>query len=327
MQKEFGGYLPLELPDGKEYIDRYAGVQVLRLNCGRNAIAAALLGVKAKKVYIPHYNCDVVRETVEKYEIPFEKYLLDDKMQPSGVTLDEQEWLLYPNYFGALTESEAEAIADRFGRVIFDNTQAFFAPPVRRAGCFNVYSPRKFIGLIDGAYLIWDNDVRIDDSIYRQDVSWERGAFLLKSQELGTNAAYQDNMQSKTQLGDEILRMSVLTRKMLSGADYDRIRCARRRNLSVLKKHLDPVNQLPFSVDGDLMNYPLYIENDALRAKLVSQKIYVPQWWKYVIPLTPADSVENRLSRWLLPLPIDQRYSEADMETLAEMVLNAYESC
>ena len=39
MQREFGGYLPLELPHGQEL---YTGAGVLRLNCGRNAIVAAL---------------------------------------------------------------------------------------------------------------------------------------------------------------------------------------------------------------------------------------------------------------------------------------------
>ena len=32
MQREFGGYLPLELPHGQEL---YTGAGVLRLNCGR----------------------------------------------------------------------------------------------------------------------------------------------------------------------------------------------------------------------------------------------------------------------------------------------------
>ncbi len=38
MQREFGGYLPLELPHGQEL---HTGAGVLRLNCGRNTIVAA----------------------------------------------------------------------------------------------------------------------------------------------------------------------------------------------------------------------------------------------------------------------------------------------
>ena len=50
MQREFGGYLPLELPHGQEL---YTGAGVLRLNCGRNAIVAALRDAGAKKSTLP----------------------------------------------------------------------------------------------------------------------------------------------------------------------------------------------------------------------------------------------------------------------------------
>ena len=46
MQREFGGYLPLELPHGQEL---YTGAGVLRLNCGRNAIVAAPCATRAQK--------------------------------------------------------------------------------------------------------------------------------------------------------------------------------------------------------------------------------------------------------------------------------------
>lgn len=61
MQREFGGYLPLELPHGQEL---YTGAGVLRLNCGRNAVVAALRDAGAKKVYLPYYNCNTVYDAV-----------------------------------------------------------------------------------------------------------------------------------------------------------------------------------------------------------------------------------------------------------------------
>ena len=45
------------------------------------------------------------------------------------------------------------------------------------------------------------------------------------------------------------------------------------------------------------------------------------QWWKYLLDVLPADSVESRLSRYLLPLPLDQRYTPDDMRELAALVL------
>ena len=71
MQREFGGYLPLELPHGQEL---YTGAGVLRLNCGRNAIVAALRDAGAKKVYLPYYNCNTVYDDVTRAGFAVEHY-------------------------------------------------------------------------------------------------------------------------------------------------------------------------------------------------------------------------------------------------------------
>lgn len=77
MQREFGGYLPLELPHGQEL---YTGAGVLRLNCGRNAIVAALRDAGAKKVYLPYYNCNTVYDAVTRAGFAVERYPLDARV-------------------------------------------------------------------------------------------------------------------------------------------------------------------------------------------------------------------------------------------------------
>ena len=64
---------------------------------------------------------------------------------------------------------------------------------------------------------------------------------------------------------------------------------------------------------------------DGLRGRLIKNKVYVSQWWKYLLELLPADSVEADYSRYLLPLPIDQRYTPDDMRALAALVLQLKE--
>ena len=69
------------------------------------------------------------------------------------------------------------------------------------------------------------------------------------------------------------------------------------------------------------MVYPFLCSVDGLRGRLIQNKVYVSQWWKYLLDVLPADSVESRLSRYLLPLPLDQRYTPDDMRELAALVL------
>ena len=326
MMKEYGGYLPLELNEREEYFDRFPAASVARFNCGRSAIVAAVKAVKPRKLYIPFYNCVAVRDALDAHGIAYEQYLLDNALEPRVETLGEGEWILYVNYFGTSSKEKKERIAAKYKNVIFDNTQAFYTEPILDGSCMNVYSPRKFIGLIDGGYLVWSGGRDVCED-YPVDVSWERGAFLLKSIELGTNAAYRDNLDSKECFAGGIRRMSVLTQRMLRSVDYDELSARRDENYRTLIERFGRYNQLELPMEGYApFVYPLLIEDPELRRKIVGKKIYVPQWWKYLLDEVPEDSVEARLSRWLLPLPVDHRYTQQDMTDMADEIVSCIES-
>lgn len=321
MMKEYGGYLPLELNSSGELFDRYENAHVARFNSGRSAIVAAVLSVCPGRLFIPHYNCSVVREALEREGAPYQQYALDDSLEPVIDNFGENDWLVYVNYFGTMSERKIIGIAEKYRNVIFDNTQAFYARPVLDGNCMNAYSPRKFVGLADGGYLVWSGSREVNEA-YPLDVSWERAGFLLKSAELGTNAAYRDNLESKVCLADGIKRMSLLTRRMLASVDYDSLARVRDRNYRVLIDRLKSVNLLGLPMEGYApFVYPLLVEDPALRKKVVDRKIYVPQWWKYLLDEVPEDSVEAKLSKWLLPLPVDHRYSVRDMNDIADIIL------
>lgn len=320
MKKEYGGYLSLELQNGREYFDRYSNIDVARFNCGRNAIAAALLAVKPKRIFIPYYVCDVVRQTLSKYGIPFELYFINRDFEPIVDGLCEGEWLLYANYFGTQSDSKIRRIAKQYRRVIFDNTQAFYADPVLEDQCFNVYSPRKFFGVIDGAYLVWNGWTKVSID-YPVDISWDRGLFLLKSAELGTNEAYQENLDSMNCFSDGIKLMSQLTEKMLCAIDYQGAGEKRQNNYETLIQEFMDINLLHIPLKGYApFVYPLFIKKEGLRRQLIDHRIYVSQWWKYLLDEVPKNSWEAELSEWLFPLPIDQRYKKEDMLEMSSII-------
>ena len=57
------------------------------------------------------------------------------------------------------------------------------------------------------------------------------------------------------------------------------------------------------------------------RDALIDAGVRLPLFWPEVIETTDAATTENRLARTLLPLPIDQRYTERDMEQLVKWIL------
>lgn len=314
--KEYGGYLPLELTSKKEY---YHGEDVLPLNCGRSAIYYALRDANPSKVYIPHYNCQSVIEAVKRSGVKFEFYFLNEDFEPIDIQLKKNEYILWVNYFGIFSNEKANKIIKQYKNVIIDNTQAFYSKPNQEA--YNIYSCRKFFGVSDGAYLIKKN-LKIKN--LEQATSYQTSMQLIKSIDLGTNEGYQEYLYAEDHIFNEAKRMSKFTQKILSSIEYESIKTIRNRNFLNIHEKLKKINQLSDKITITLqtpMIYPLLVKDKYLRKKLIENNIYVPQWWQYLIEQLEKNTFESYLSSYLFPLPIDQRYNEEDMNTIAGFIL------
>lgn len=319
IMKEYGGYLPLERSIRQEYYNE-GSYNLLRLNSGRTAISVALNLSSAKKVYIPVYNCISVENELKKRSIAYEFYNIDRDFLPVNVSLEKDEYLLYINYFGITPKECIEQIKKTYVNVIFDNTQAFFARPV--LDCYNCYSCRKFIGVSDGSYLI-KKDIDASKLSLKKDYSYKRAEYLLKCIDCGTNAAYSEHLLCEDDIAQDILEMSNLTRYILSSIDYEAVKYKRLANFNYTHKILCNINELNIHLEEQIpMVYPLLIKNSNLRKILVDNKIYVPQWWKWIINSDISNDWEKYLSEFLIPIPIDQRYNQSDMDYILKIILD-----
>ena len=316
MQKEYGGYLPLELQHGNEY---YKGENVISLNCARYAIVYAIQDAEYKKIYIPHYMCESIQQTLFRERIAYETYHIDEQFFPLNVKLQKGECILYPNYFGIFSECHIRKIVSQFKNVILDNTQAFFSKPFMEV--YNVYSCRKFFGVTDGAYLI---KAGIKQRELQRDESAGRASHLLISMEQGTNAAYAQSLISENQISQSpMCEMSRLTHYILDGIDYQQVVQKRQRNYDSIVAWLQKKGFLNVKRPSECvpMIYPLYCSNVNARKILLENHVYVPQWWKYLLNSAETSRFERKLSVGVLPLPIDQRYDEKDMCNMMSMII------
>lgn len=71
------------------------------------------------------------------------------------------------------------------------------------------------------------------------------------------------------------------------------------------------------------MVYPLLIEREELRHVLKANHIFVGQWWKYLLEEPGPSAFEKRLSRYLLPIQIDQRYGPRELDDTAGVIAEA----
>lgn len=323
-KKEYGGYLPLEVraADNNLWFDKYKDGKYTALNSGRACITAALLFEKAKRVHIPYYNCHVVEKMLSNYSFTTIKYYLDDEFMPIISDYDADcDWVVYVDYFGINNHEKKKHVIEKYKRVILDNTQAFFAEPFLYDTVYNVYSCRKFIGVADGAFLMYSKDKEFSIDC-EKDISFERYISLLKSIEMGTNAGYKENLLAEESIGYTIKSMSDLTLRILKTVDYQSIRIKRQNNFNLLHEKLNVVNEFKFDyADSTPMIYPLLVSNKSIRQQLVEDKVYVPQWWKYLLTKVKPNSIESKFSNYLIPLPIDQRYTFNDMLEIHNTVI------
>ena len=309
-----GGYFSLELPLTGEY-----HAQAIPLNTGRNALEHVLRCRGYQCVHVPYYLCDVVYEPFHKLGIEYRHYHIDDHLELAGPpALAEGEALLYVNYFG-LKDTYVALLAEKYGqRLIVDNTQAFYSRPL--PGIDTFYTCRKFFGVPDGAYLYTTAQA---DFTLEQDISYDRMTFLCKRIDQGAEAGYRDfRAESANLVGQDIKRMSHLTRRLMQSIDYEAAARRRRDNYDLLHQALAPTNLLHLerSADSVPMIYPYMTHRDDLRQLLIQQKVFVAQYWGSVLLSAPEGCFEQSLARCMLPLPIDQRYGPEHMQRIIALL-------
>lgn len=118
------------------------------LNSARNCLKYILRAYKIPKIHLPYYICPVVRQAIREENVKMEFYHIDKFFMPTK-NFAEDEYILYPNYFG-LCDEQAENLSKKNKNLILDNAHAFFAP---KKGLASFSSPRKFFNVNDGGIL------------------------------------------------------------------------------------------------------------------------------------------------------------------------------
>lgn len=307
--EEIGNYFSLEtvnMPtnwlDGK-----------IALNSGRNALRYIVRLYKIKKISVPVYTCAFVWEALkaENCEITF--YHIDRNLVPI-VDFAADDFVLYNNYFG-VCEQQVKKLAKKYKNLIIDNTQALYSLQKGR-GAF--YSLRKFFGVPDGG-LAWCDGCLNEN--FEEAVSYHLCTHLLKTYDMGVDASYMNFMKNEIALDNTpIKKMSNLTKTLLRNFDYKKSRKIRLENFKILHKELKKTNELKIDLAKDdvPMVYPYLIKNELLREKLKENKVCLINCWCDIDKYLSDD--EKYLKKYLLPLPMDQRYGKKDMERILKII-------
>ena len=308
-----GGYFGLELQSGNHY---HNGSNCIKLNTGRNCLEYLLKVTNYSKIYLPYFTCDVLLEPLVKLNRSYEFYCVDENLEPvfDYNKITAEEGFLYTNYFG-LKDRFIYDLGTKVSNLIIDNAQSFFSAPLN--GVTTFYSPRKFFGVSDGAYLYCNKEI---NEVLERDISYNRMSHLLIRKDVSAEAGYSSFVFNDKGLENQpIKRMSVLTESILGTLDYESIAKKRIENYIFLDNALKHCNLLSLQLGKESvpMVYPFWTKNLNLKKRLLENKIYTATYWPNVKEWCEEESLEYRLANEVVYLPIDQRY---DMGCIGFMI-------
>jgi len=316
---EIGSFIELDLRQTGEY---FKSDQIARLNSGRAGIFYSLQLLGVSKLYIPYYQCPSVFSFLEKKGVEVVRYYLDSSLMPQISTNEKDSAVLIVNYFGLFDSEKLIEIAAKFKNAIIDNSQAFYTKPIDNL--LNIYSPRKFFGVPDGCYVI-GKDAKKIEHLFEKDFSATTSGFLLKRIELGCNAIYSERQKNEERIEQsDVMQMSQLTLSLLLSIDYKKIKQKRQANFKLAHKLFKKFNMLNIEgligTEATPMVYPLLIEQENIVAILKDSNIYTGRWWAHVLKSVDNTKIEHKLSKYMIPIPIDQRYGTKEIKLIHSII-------
>ena len=317
MQKEIGGYFEFEKLINNEY---YPGL--VKLSSANASLLYAIDVKKIRKIYLPYYLCDSVQKTCKQAKVEVEYYNIDKSFLPLfNKQLVDGEYLYIVNYYGFLSNGEIHEYKIKYkNQIIIDNVQAFFQKPVE--GVITLYSCRKYFGVPDGAYLSIDKKL---DKELEYESALNKTTHLIGRLEKNASDYYQAYLDNESRFYSvETRKMSKLSENIMGAIDYEFVIEQRNDNFNYLNQNLSEINLLrldKYSVKAPFC-FPLLVENGVeLRKKLISSDVYIPTLWPNI---DENQSFECGLTKNLLQIPCDQRYSVNDLDVIINLIGDNY---
>ena len=287
------------------------------------------LGIRT--ILIPEYVCDSVVEAVRQSTLEIKTYPITDALQMDTNTLGKLDAkntaILIVNYFGmADAESQKQYIRTNYpdAIIIEDDVQAYYAYQ-KPLGVehFKFTSLRKWFAVPDGGLVKTKYPMPIAANENTFAATKMAGATLKRIREyLNHDEIYLEMLQRGEEMIDANLErgLSDIAQRLMATIDTEQIAQQRLRNAHVLRerlKHIPLVKELmEQSEDAVPLFIPIYVNNrDEVRRAMFDAGIFCPVHW-------PNQQTEHAqaLAQHELSLIIDQRYDEADMNRIVEII-------
>jgi dTDP-4-amino-4,6-dideoxygalactose transaminase len=245
----------------------------------------------------------------------------------------ENDIVVFIDYFGFKDWDQAgELLAGTGAWVVEDASHALLNSSFSECAHYVIFSPRKFLGVPDGGILIARRNapIPIVDLPPVPSNWWLEAmtASLLRAEfdRHGGDRKWFQLFQRTEPYGPiEPCQMSQLSELILKHyGGYSECARKRRDNFRSLARLLANVAIYVDLPDETVpLGFPVRLSNrDAVQRYFFAHDIFPPVHWN-LIGLVPDEYYEShQLALQILTLPIDQRYGEAEMNRMSELLKN-----
>lgn len=262
--------------------------QIVKLNSARNCLRYIIRAYNISDIYIPYYICPTIKIALRKEGIKIKFYHIDKNFMPV-CEFRENDFILYPNYFGICTKN-IENLEKKYKNLIVDNAHSFYSKPYGLAS-FN--SLRKFFqpnyGIKNGAYLytnkLLNEKFDISENYETVEYNFE-------------NIVKNENLLDK----EDVKTISETTETMMKNIDFEEEKQKRLSNFYKYHELYSNKNELNINLQKNEIPfvYPLLTKDEKIGYELEKQGLMIFRYWSGI----PKNYDEYDFYRYLVPIPI-----------------------
>jgi len=305
---------------------------------GRSALFFLLKNLECKSIWIPSFLCNSVLAVINKCRIKISFYEIDLKFRIANETWVDDitpcDCVLFVEYFGFETSRNLiNKTKEKGAKNIIDRAHSFLSLIRYENIDFEIFSPRKLIGIPFGSILIDVNSVLVTSESEKQvsETFFEEiseKAFRLRTQfDQGTLSDWYEEYK-RCDAYQPICNTRINFKKVfpLLFCDEKFISHRRRKNFLVLLKRFPDIaifKSLPDKVVP--LGFPVLIKEkrDEIQKKLFNDQIYCPVHWNIDYPI-PSEFYDTKyLSKNILTILCDQRISDEDISFISSKLEKA----
>jgi hypothetical protein len=311
-----GGYFEIE--NSTTHNKPYHQSEYL-FDCGRSALDSILNTAKPAKIYVPYYCCNALLQPIEKLKIPYSFYAINENFEiDENILLHKNEFIIYINFFG-IKDSYSNKLIKLYGnKLILDNTMAFYFKQENASWNFN--SCRKFFGLPDGSYLNAPVKIAAKKLPSTVNAMLDINYLYLRNEGL-LQEGYKSFLKNEEAFGSQMNGMSNFSKNVLISLPYKKLKEQRNENFEFWHKHLANKNELKFTVNKNGAMYYPFMPSKAIAHELFwKHQMFIPKLWADCLTRSNGFELEKKMSKQILPLPIDHRYNSNDLKKILKLI-------